>query len=77
MNVIVEVIIVILSVITAVQKRKKIGWIIAIVFLLYILYDYGRLNAGSLGFSGDLLAFMLLLGSVLMAYAVWLLYRGK
>ncbi|MCK9579114.1 MAG: hypothetical protein M0Q92_01535 [Methanoregula sp.] len=71
--VLVECAIAAIAVLIAIQYKKIYGWFIAGTFVLFVLFDIFRIF--SLPMSADLHAGILLIATVLMLYAVWLLYK--
>ncbi len=70
-----EVIVVIVAILLAARKKKPYGWLIALTFAIYVLYDTAVFTAA--GISGDLLAFLFLVASGSVLAAVLLLYLDQ
>lgn len=69
----IELIVVALGIVLAVQKKKIFGWFIALTFGIYFFYDLFRfLDAG---ISPDLLSIIFFIASISILCAVWLIYR--
>ena len=74
-SVLIEIIIAIIAIVIATQKRKTCGWLIALTFGLYVLFDLSRL--GVLPLAADLISVLFLIASLSMLGAVWLMYRER
>jgi hypothetical protein len=73
--VLVEFTVAAVAVLFAVQTRKTYGWLIAVTFGLFVLFDIFRIFA--LPMSADLHGFIFLVACCLMLYAVWMMYAEK
>jgi hypothetical protein len=71
----VEVTIAAFGALIAVQNRKAYGWLIAVTFALFVLFDIFRIFA--LPLSADLHGFIFLIACCLMLWAVWILYSER
>jgi len=71
----IEVIIAVVAVLIAVQKKKIYGWFIAITFALFVLFDIARIFA--LEVSAERHALVLLVACISMLCAVWLMWKEK
>jgi hypothetical protein len=72
-SVFIEIIIAIAAIVIATQKQKIYGWLIALTFGLYVIFDLSRL--GVLPLASDLISGLFLIASLSMLGAVWLMYR--
>ncbi|MDD1687507.1 hypothetical protein [Methanoregula sp.] len=71
----IEVIIAVVAVLIAVQKKKFYGWFIAITFALFVLFDIARIFA--LEVSAERHALVLLVACISMLCAGWLMWKEK
>jgi lipopolysaccharide export LptBFGC system permease protein LptF len=70
----IEVLVVLAAILIAVRKGRPYGWLIALTFAIYVIYDSARFTGAAL--SGDLLAVLFLIASVSALGAVWMMYRA-
>ncbi len=70
--VLLEVAVTVIAVIIAIRQKKYYGWCIAVTFVLFVLFDLGRLFAWPLSDEAHSLIFLVACGSML--YGVWLIY---
>lgn len=71
----IEIIIAVVAILIAIEKKKVYGWFIALTFALFVIFDLGRIFA--LDVSAELHALILLIACVSMLYAAWLIYKEK
>jgi hypothetical protein len=71
----IEIVIAVVAVLIALEKKKVYGWFIALTFALFVIFDLGRIFA--LDVSPELHALILLIACVSMLYAAWLIYKEK
>jgi len=64
-----------IALLIAVQNKKTYGWLIAITFALFVLFDIFRIF--DLPLSADINAMIFLVATILMLGAIWLLYSEK
>ncbi|MDD1717905.1 MAG: hypothetical protein LUO88_02405 [Methanoregulaceae archaeon] len=67
-----EVLVVVIAVLVAVQKRRVYGWLVALTFAIYVVYDSAGFTGAAI--SGDLLAVLFLVASASALGAVWMMY---
>jgi hypothetical protein len=72
-SVLIEIIIAIVAIVIATKKQKTYGWLIALTFALYVLFDLSRL--GVLPLAADLISGLFLIASLSMLGAIWLMFR--
>ncbi len=70
--VVLEVAVTVIAGVIATRQKKSYGWFIAITFLLFVLFDIGRLFSLPLPDAAHALIFLVACGSML--YAMWLMY---
>ena len=70
-----EVAVMVIAVVIAVRQKKSYGWCIAVTFLLFVLFDLGRLFSLPLPDAAHALILLVACGSML--YGVWLMYREQ
>jgi len=70
-----EVVVAIIAVLIAVQKKKTYGYFIGITFALFVLFDIARIFA--LEVSAELHALVLLIACISMVYAAWLMWNEQ
>jgi hypothetical protein len=70
--VILEVAVMVIAAVIATRQKKAYGWCIAVTFLLFVLFDIGRLFSLPLPDAIHALIFLVACGSML--YGVWLMY---
>ena len=70
----IEVLVVLAAILLAVRKGRPYGWLIALTFAIYVIYDSARFTGAAL--SGDLLAVLFLIASASALGAVWMMYRA-
>jgi hypothetical protein len=73
--VLLEVAVTVIAAGIAIRQKKSYGWCIAITFLLFVLFDIGRLFSLPLPDEARALIFLVACGSML--YGVWLMYEEK
>lgn len=73
--VLVECTIAAIAFLIAVQYKKLYGWLIAVTFALFVLFDIIRIF--SLPLSADINALIFLIACIVMLGATWLLYSEK
>jgi bacteriorhodopsin len=73
--VILEVAVMVIAAVIATRQKKSYGWCIAVTFLLFVLFDIGRLFSLPLPDAAHALIFLVACGSML--YGVWLIYEEK
>lgn len=73
--VLIECAIAAVALLIAVQNKKTYGWLIAVTFALYIVFDIFRIF--DLPLSADINAIIFLVATSLMLGATWLLYSEK
>jgi len=71
----IEIVIAVVAVLIAVNKKKVYGWFIALTFVLFVIFDLGRIFA--LDVSAELHALIFLIACASMLYAAWLIYKEK
>jgi len=62
----------IIAAVIAVRYKKTYGWCIAITFVLFVLFDIGRLFSLPLSEAAHALILLVACGSML--YGIWLMY---
>ncbi|MBN1625575.1 MAG: hypothetical protein JW944_03540 [Deltaproteobacteria bacterium] len=69
----IEVLVLVLGVMLALQKKKHWGWLIALCFAIYVFYDL----AGLLTFNVNtvVLRVLFFIASISILWAVWRVYR--
>jgi hypothetical protein len=73
--VLLEVAVTVIAAGIAIRRKKSYGWCIAVTFLLFVLFDIGRLFSLPLSDEAHALIFLVACGSML--YGVWLMYEEK
>ena len=73
-SIVLEVLVVFVALILAVRKGRPYGWLIALTFAIYVIYDSARFTGAAI--SGDLLAVLFLVASASALGAVWMMYRA-
>ncbi len=71
----IEIVIAVVAVLIATQKKKTYGWFIALTFVLFVVFDLARIFA--LGLPADLHSLILLAACLSMLYAVWMVWKEK
>jgi hypothetical protein len=71
----IEIIIAVVAVLIALEKKKVYGWFIALTFVLFVIFDLGRIFA--LDVSAELHSLIFLVACASMLYAAWLIYKEK
>jgi hypothetical protein len=71
----IEIIIAVVAILIAMQKKKNYGWFIALTFALFVIFDLARIFA--LDISADIHSLILLVACLSMLYGAWLLYGEK
>jgi hypothetical protein len=71
--ILIEVAIAAVAVLIAVQNKKVYGWFIALTFVLFVLFDIGRVFMVEI--SGDVHSLIFLAACASMLYAVWLIWK--
>jgi hypothetical protein len=71
----IEIIVAIVAILIATQKKKNYGWFIALTFALFVVFDLARIFA--LDISADIHSLILLVACLSMLYAAWLIYGEK
>ncbi len=69
-----EVLVVAVAIILAARKGKPYGWLIALTFAIYVVYDSAKFTGAAI--SGDLLAVVFLVASASALGAVLMMYRS-
>lgn len=69
-----EVLVVIAAVLLALRKGRPYGWLLALTFAIYVLYDSAGFTGAAI--SVDLLAVLFLVASASALGAVWMMYRA-
>ena len=70
-----EVVVALIAILIAVQKKKTFGWFIGITFTLFVVFDLARIFA--IAMSAELHALVLLIACLSMVCAVWLLWKEQ
>jgi hypothetical protein len=70
-----EVVIALIACLIGWQKKKLYGWLIAVTFGLFVIFDMARIFA--LEVAADKYSLLLLIACLSMLYAVWLLWKGE
>ena len=73
LSLLLEILVVLLGLRIAVTKRKFYGWLIALTFSIYVLYDLSRFTA----FNLPSLDMLFLVASASICLAVWILAGKK
>jgi hypothetical protein len=68
-----EVVIALVAGLIAWKKKKQYGWFIGITFGLFVIFDLARIF--SLDVSAERHALVLLIASLSMLYAIWLMWK--
>jgi hypothetical protein len=71
----IEIIVAIVAILIATQKKKNYGWFIALTFGLFVIFDLARIFA--LDISVDIHSLILLVACLSMLYGAWLIYSEK
>ena len=71
----IEIVIAVIAVLIATQKKKTYGWFIALTFTLFVVFDLARIFA--LDIPADLQSLTLLVACLSMLYTVWLVWNGE
>ena len=74
-SLLIEVVVVILGLMLAVSKRKSYGYLIALTFAIYVVYDSTRFLVVSV--DQYLTSFLFLIASASIFFAVWRIYKQK
>ncbi|MFH1683625.1 MAG: hypothetical protein ABIA67_01950 [Candidatus Margulisiibacteriota bacterium] len=69
----IEVLIMILGVMIAVEKKKAWGWCIALCFAIYVYYDLAGLLNFTVG--SGLLRILFFIASISIFWAIWRIYK--
>lgn len=69
-----EVLVVIAAVLLALRKGRPYGWLLALTFAIYVLYDSAGFTGAAI--SVDLLAVLFLVASASALGAIWMMYRA-
>ena len=70
-----EVVIALIAFLIGWQKKRLYGWLIAVTFGLFVIFDLARIFA--LEVAADKYSLLLLIACLSMLYAVWLLWKGR
>lgn len=70
-----EVVVLVLGIKIATEKRRTYGWFIALTFTIYVIYDLA--NLFNYGIPSGLLRTIFFIASVSILYAVWQIYQSK
>lgn len=70
-----ELLVVVLAAAIAVKKKKTYGWLFAVSFALWLIYD--AVQYLNIAMDGTLKDLMLLAGALLSLAALWQLYQKK
>jgi len=70
-----EVIVALIGVLIAVQKKKTFGWFVGITFGLLVVFNLARIFA--LEVSAELYALVFLIACISMVYAMWLMWTEE
>ncbi len=80
-SILVEFCVMALGVLIATKRKKIYGWLIALTFGIYVVYDLIRylntLSIGNFAVSDDLMYVIFFIASVSALIAVWLIYKKK
>jgi hypothetical protein len=71
----IEVVIALIAFLIGWQKKRLYGWLIAVTFGLFVIFDLARIFA--LEVAADKYALLLLIACLSMLYAMWLLWKGE
>jgi hypothetical protein len=71
----IELVIAVVAVIIALQKKKTYGWFIALTFTLFVVFDLARIFAPDI--PAGLNSLILLVACLSMLYAIWLMWKEK
>ncbi|MGD0079623.1 MAG: hypothetical protein ABSB80_03130 [Methanoregula sp.] len=71
----IEIVIAVVGVLIATQKKKTYGWFIALTFALFMVFDLARILA--LDIPADVYSLILLVACLSMLYAMWLVWKEK
>lgn len=71
----IEVVIALIAFLIGWQKKRLHGWLIAVTFGLFVIFDLARIFA--LEVAADKYALLLLIACLSMLYAMWLLWKGE
>ena len=71
----IEVLVVLLALRMAVSKKKNYGYLIALTFAIYVVYDSTRFLVVSV--DQYLTSFLFLIASASIFFAVWRIYKQK
>ena len=74
-SLLIEVVVVILGLMLAVSKRKSYGYLIALTFAIYVVYDSTRFLVVSV--DQYLTSFLFLIASASILFAVWRIYKQQ
>jgi len=70
-----EIVIAVVGVLIATQKKKTYGWFIALTFALFMVFDLARILA--LDIPADVYSLILLVACLSMLDAMWLVWKEK
>ncbi len=73
-SIVLELLVVVVAIFLAVKNERLYGWLIALTFGIYVLYDSARFTGAAI--SDDILAVLFLVASASALGAVWMLYRA-
>jgi hypothetical protein len=59
----------------AILKKKVFGWLIALTFAIYVVYDISAFSWG--GLSANTSSFIFLIASISMLLAMWILFSRE
>lgn len=74
-SIIIEAIIVVFSLLTAIKKKKIYGFGIALTFAIYVFYDLAR--SIPLSISNNILYPLFFIATLSALWAIWMIYRER
>jgi len=74
-SLLIEIVVVLLALWMAFSKRKNYGYLIALTFAIYVVYDATRFLAVSV--DQNFTSLLFLIASVSILFAVWRLYKQE
>jgi len=76
LSVVLELAVIVLGVLIAIKKKKSYGWLVAIGFSTYVLYNLVALHS-TIQISGIYFALALFAGTAMVLGAFWMIYKEK
>jgi len=74
-SIVLEAVVVILALMTAIKKKAAYGWGLAFTFLVYVFYDLARIQGWEISTSVMILSF--LAATISAVIAIYLIYKKQ